>query len=152
MRRPGYTRRQFVAYGLSLLVAGVFIGGAWFLDVRARDASGTYHVTVVRPDGRERAFDIGQLKALGMRKVMIDGKTEEGPTLLSVLEASAVTEFDSVTVLGQGVRDDGRITLKRDEVDRDVVLDFALRGTVKLVGPKIAWDDRVRDVMRVEVR
>jgi hypothetical protein len=63
-----------------------------------------------------------------------------------------VTDFDSVTVTGLGVRDDGRIVLSRAQVDQDVVLDVAERGTTKLCGPNIAYEDRVRDVERIEVR
>ena len=51
-----------------------------------------------------------------------------------------------------GIRDEGYITLTRSQVRPDVLLDFAERGTVKLVSPRLAWEDRVRDVTGIEVR
>jgi hypothetical protein len=45
-----------------------------------------------------------------------------------------------------------RSTFNRDEIDEDVLLDFALRGTTKLCGPDIPWERRVRDVERIVVR
>jgi hypothetical protein len=36
-------------------------------------------------------------------------------------------------------------------VTDEVLLDIANRGTVKVVGPDISWDDRVRDVTEIVV-
>jgi hypothetical protein len=43
------------------------------------------------------------------------------------------------------------LVLTAAEVSEDVILDIANRGTVKIVGPRIAWDDRVRDVTDIIV-
>jgi hypothetical protein len=82
----------------------------------------------------------------------MQGQLQEGPALLEVLRQAGVEEFDSVVVRGMALRDAGVIELGRDEVDEDVLLDFAIRGTVKLCGPQIGWADRVRDVEEIEVR
>ncbi len=91
------------------------------------------------------------LRALGVRTVVMQGKPETGPTLLSVLSAAGVNDFTSVTIVGLGVRDSGRLTLGRADIDRDVLIDLANRGTTKVCGPTIPYDARVRDVVRIEV-
>ena len=42
-------------------------------------------------------------------------------------------DFSTVTVRGMGIRDSGVIQLSREDVRPNVVLDFAQRGTVKIV-------------------
>ncbi|MDZ4169656.1 MAG: hypothetical protein U1E26_08375 [Coriobacteriia bacterium] len=136
------------------IVAGALVLltlAAWGLDLRARKAAGPYHVTVEKSGREVASYSIEELRALGMRKVVMDGKLEEGPPLLAVLADAGVAEFTSVTVTGPGVRDSGTITLARRDIDEDVLLDFALRGTTKLCGPEIEYSARVRDVERVIV-
>ncbi len=98
-----------------------------------------------------RTFTMAQLKALGTRRIVMQGKAEEGPTLLSVLAASDVDGFFSVTIVGLGVQDSGKLVLARSAVDDRVLLDLANRGTSKVCGPNIAYGQRVRDVTRIEV-
>ena len=137
------------------LVAGVT--AAWFLENRvsppaASGATGAYHVRVTR-DGRELAsFDIAALKAVGMKKVVVQGGTEEGPELLEVLRRAGITQFTSLTLLGVGRRDSGRLVLSASEVGPETVLDIAKRGTVKVAGPSIPRDKRVRDITEIQVK
>jgi hypothetical protein len=109
-------------------------------------------VSIVEGSKVLRTFTMDQLQDLGVRRVVMQGKPETGPSLLSVLSASGVTSFSSVTVIGLGVRDSGRLTLMRKAVDNDVLLDIAKRGTSKICGPDIPYARRVRDVTRVEVQ
>ena len=74
-----------------------------------------------------------------LRRVEMQGKYEEGPPLLAVLEAAGVDDFGSVVIMGAGVRDSGRLKLQREQIDDDVLLDIANRGTCKIAGPDIAW-------------
>jgi hypothetical protein len=97
-------------------------------------------------------YDITALKGLEWRKVRMQGQEQEGPPLLRMLEDAGISEFAVVVVSGPGVRDDGRIELSAEDIDEDVLLDIAARGTAKLCGPEITWDDRVRDVHTIEVR
>ena len=49
-------------------------------------------------------------------------------------------------MIGLGARDSGKLELDRSAVDQDVLLDVANRGTAKVCGPNIPYDERVRDV------
>jgi len=110
-----------------------------------------YEVRVSDGSRELASFTTEGLEALGIVKIVALGKSEEGPSLLRVLEASGVDSFDRVVIKGAGVRDDGEIVLSADDVTQDVILDIANRGTVKVVGPAIAYADRVRDVTEIVV-
>jgi hypothetical protein len=139
-----------------LVVAAVLVlvvGAAWALELTSGSGDDDpYTITIMRDGEVLAVFDLEALKAMESRRIVMQASWQEGPPLLTVLEAAGVDQFDSVLVRGLGVRDSGRIELSRDEVTEDVLLDFALRGTTKVCGPDIAWADRVRDVDLIEVR
>lgn len=141
-------RRILLAVVILVLVAGA----AWALDLLAREKAGRYDVSVTSGDVVLATFSLEDLKAMEVRRVLMQGQLQEGPSLLDVMAAAGVDDFDSVVVYGMGLRDEGVIDLSRSQVTEDVLLDFAVRGTVKLCGPDIAWADRVRDVERIDVR
>ncbi len=148
----GLTRKQAIVLTVTVATLVVAVAVAWLLDFRAQAGDAVYRVAIVRDEEVVRTFDLEELRALPARKIMMQGEEQEGPPLLDVLEAAGVTEFASLTVTGLGLRDSGRLVLRSADVDEDVLLDFSLRGSVKVCGPSIAWEDRVRDVERIEVR
>ena len=111
-----------------------------------------YQITVSQNGKTAAVLGLEDLRALPSRTVVMQGQTQSGPALLSVLAEAGVGRFESVKVVGMGVRDDGVIVLSPSELDEDVLLDIAERGTTKVCGPKILWADRVRDVQRIEIR
>jgi hypothetical protein len=136
-----------------VLLLAVVLATAWGLDVvQGSKAADDYNVRLVRDDAVFAVFSLEDLRAMESRRVRMQGQLQEGPSLLEVLRQAGVEEFDSVVVRGMALRDAGVIELERDEVDEDVLLDFAIRGTVKLCGPEIGWANRVRDVEEIEVR
>lgn len=140
---------------LTLAAVGLIclaVAGAWVFEKVVTSREDVYRVPVVRDGEILAQFDIGQLQELGTVSVEMQGKTEEGPPLLRVLEAAGVDSFDSVVITGAGVRDSGRLELTREQIDEDVLIDIANRGTCKIAGPDIAYDDRVRDITGIEVR
>ncbi len=73
--------------------------------------------------------------------------------MLAVLEAAGVgRDFSELEITGMGLRDGGRLLLTAAQVDEGVLLDFAERGTVKVVSPELSWRERVRDVVEIAVR
>lgn len=140
------------AVALALLVVAAVVAEALVSSGTSGPGAGGYEVTVTRDGAVLAAFTLDDLRALGLKKVTIAGKTEEGPTLLSVLEAAGVDDYRELTITGMGIRDDGSIVLEASEITDEVLLDIANRGTVKVVGPAIAWSDRVRDVTKIDVR
>ena len=140
---------------LSLAAAGLVclaVAGAWGFESIAARIWEPYTISVVRNSNVLATFDIDQLEALGMKRVKMQGKYEEGPPLLTVLEAAGVQDFETASIVGLGVRDSGYLELPRQDIDENVLIDIANRGTCKIAGPNIAWGDRVRDITRIEVR
>lgn len=103
---------------------------------------------VTRPDGSVKVITVAELRQLPIVTIMADGKPQEGPTLQAVLTAAGVNDFTAVTVVGR----EGSMTLTRAEVLPDVVLDFANRGTVKLISPRISLPSPVQDVSDIQVK
>lgn len=135
-----------------LLFVAAAIGFDALVSSRTPGHESEYSV-VVRQDGEELAdFTLDDLQKIDMTEITVDGETDEGPRLLAVLEEAGVKDFESVHVAGMGVRDDGVIDLTRTDITDQVILDITRRGTVKIVSPTMAWGDRVRDVVSIEVR
>ena len=131
-------------------VLAVAVAAAWFAQwMTDPDA---YRVEIVVDNETVGAFNLDSMKALPQREVSMQGQIQEGPSVLSLLEVAGIKQFDRLVISGMGERDDGRIVLTSHEVNEDVLLDFAARGTVKICGPNVEWADRVRDVQRIEVR
>jgi hypothetical protein len=140
-----------------VLVAGV--AASWYFEQRAAPATSvasaspsSYRVRITR-DGRELAsFDLAALQAIGVRSVVVQGGSEQGPALLDVLRKAGADSFSAVTVIGAGTHDKGRLDLAAADIGPDTVLDVAKRGTVKIAGPRIPRDKRVRDIKEIQVR
>ncbi|MDZ4180886.1 MAG: hypothetical protein U1E29_16920 [Coriobacteriia bacterium] len=141
-----------MAATIALLIA--VVAAAWLMDIAAHrgDAATEYEVIVASGDETLCVMDMERIRTLETRRVAMQGQLQEGPSLLALLADCGIEEFESVTVTGMGIRDDGHIELAAEEIDEDVLLDIAVRGTLKLCGPHIAWEDRVRDVQRIDVR
>lgn len=119
----------------------------WWLSANAY----AYEVVVRRDDSVLATFGFDELKTFEQGHIVVLGKRESGPSVLTVLQHAGVESFESIRVVGPGIRDDGDLSLASEEVTPGVLLDLANRGTVKIVGPAIAWDDRVRDVTEIIV-
>jgi len=143
---PQQRRFALVAAALAAAIALAWVTEWWVSEHGTR-----YEVVVRRGDAVLAVYDLDDMRALPQSTVKALGKVETGPTLLSVLEESGVSRFETLQVLGAGVRDDGEVVLSSSEVTPGVLLDIAERGTVKVVGPDMTWDDRVRDVTDIVV-
>lgn len=148
--------RMALAVVALVLTAGVAVGWFfenWTVTPGGVSPAGEYRVRVTK-DGRElAAFDLAELSAVGTATVIAQGSRQEGPRLADVLRRAGVGGYSSVTVLGAGTRDSGRIVLASAEVGSDTVLSVAKkRGTVKIAGPSIPANKRVRDITEIQVR
>lgn len=141
-----------------VLAAGVAAG--WYFENRSTAASSamrsasasTYHVRVTRGAHELAAFDLAGLRAIGERSVVVQGASQQGTALLDVLHKAGAGDFSAVTIVGAGTRDKGRLDLAASDIGQDTVLSPAKRGTVKIVGPQIPRDMRVRDIVEIQVR
>ena len=145
-------RKQIIGFVVTAAVLTAAVAAAWGLEALGRRSTGEYAVTIVRGDETLASFDTEALRDLPTLTIESEGKTETGPAVIAVLRAAGVDAFESITVRGMGLRDEGVLRLTRQQVREDLVLDFADRGTVKLVSPELKWEDRVRDVTTIEVQ
>jgi len=103
---------------------------------------------VILPDGASVSVTLDQLKSLPLAQLTVDGKTEEGPKLMDVLTLAGVTDFTEVSLEGSS----SPITLTREQVDDNTILDFNNHGTLKLSTtyvPKAQW---TKDISKITVK
>jgi hypothetical protein len=156
-RRRGH---RWWPIGLAAILVIAAVLAAWGLQTwfaggagSSNDAPAPRYTIKVLKDGRTlKTYDLVALHALPQARVVIDGKPQDGPTLVTLLRDAGAGTYDSVDVRGAGLRDGGRLTLTLAQVKRKVQLDFSDRGTVKVCGPNIPWADWVRDVISLDAR
>lgn len=143
----GGRNRALIVLGavLVLLVVGAWVAASLLTP------KDQYEVRVIDGTRVLASYTVEELQALGEAKIVALGKTEQGPSLIRVLEDAGVREFTRLIIRGAGVRDAGSIVLTHDQVTDEVIFDVANRGTVKIVSPDMAWGDRVRDVTEIVV-
>jgi hypothetical protein len=112
-----------------------------------------YAIKVFRNNKQIASLDIAKLQTLPKIPLTASGKSEEGPTLLSALELAGIKDFNKITVSGmiRGRIATTELTLTRAEVTPDVILDFSNRGTAKLAGDSIPFDNWVIDVSEIRI-
>jgi hypothetical protein len=144
-------RRRTVIGAVVVTALLTLVGAAWLAESLLAPPQSIPPVVITRGGMVLAEYTIDELREFPVQRISQFGKWEEGPAVLDVLAASGVVQFERITVTGLGDRDSGSIELDASEMDRDVILDFANRGTVKVAGPDIPWNARVRDVTVLEV-
>jgi hypothetical protein len=151
-------RRRPVLIAAAAIVAVVVV--AWALQAGADEDGDTpagarpssYSITVRQGGEVLKEYDLAALRALPQASLMIDGKTQDGPLLRTVLDDAGADPAASVEISGAGIRDEGRLVLSAGEVDREVQLDFSERGTVKVCSAWMARGEWVRDVVSIDAK
>lgn len=115
--------------------------------------------TLILPDGKTKGLTRKDMTSLPMSTVIIEGIPQEGPLLQDVLRFAGATDFNQVTI--SGVWDNkpgnargapGSITLTKDQITRETLLDFANnRPTMKFASPAIPKPDWVQDIRTIKV-
>jgi len=149
--------RTRIAIAVVALVLATGVAAAWWFESHASApgapaTSNGYAVKVTRDGELLASYGLAELQAMGTKTVVVQGGTETGPALLAVLDRAGVDTFTSVTIIGTGTRDTGRLVLAAGDIGPDTVLDIAKRGTVKVAGPNVTRDQRVRDITEIQVR
>jgi hypothetical protein len=132
-----------VAWALQASVSG---GGS-----SAAGATSSYSIRVLRDGVPLRTYDLAALRALPQESVVIDGKTQIGPSLTTLLADAGAGAYKTLDVQGAGLRDKGSLELTAAQARRRVQLDFSDRGTAKVCGPDLYHAEWVRDVISIDV-
>jgi len=121
----------------------------------AKIETGTgYSISVFRGQTQLGALTLADLSRLDKVKFTADGKSEEGPTLLSALGLLGITDFNTITIYGftKGRLATAEQTYERSKINDKVVLDFSNQGTCKFAGADIPSGDWIIDVNKVVVQ
>jgi len=113
-----------------------------------------YAVDIYLDGSLGKSVTMDELLALEQISFTADNKDEEGPTLLSVLELAGIEDFSELTAYGlsKGRIAEAEITLSRNQVHDEVILDITNRGTSKLAASDIPSDDWIIDVEEIKVK
>jgi hypothetical protein len=103
---------------------------------------------IVKADGTKFDVTLDALKKLPLANITVDGKVQEGPKLLDVLNLAGVTDFKEIALSGSS----SPATLTRAQVDDNTILDFNNHGTVKLATTYIPMPDWTKDVSLITVK
>lgn len=104
-------------------------------------------LTVTLPNGSTFGFSLDDLKALPAHTITVNGSDESGPLLGDVLAAAGVTEYTSVSLQGSG-----EITLTKEQVTAETLLDFTNRGTVKFASTGVEKNQWPKDITQILVK
>ena len=88
------------------------------------------------------------MKKLPLAQLTVEGKVEEGPKLLDILNAAGITDFTEVTLTGSA----SPATLTKAQVDDNTLLDFTNHGTVKLATTYIPKANWTKDISEITVK
>jgi hypothetical protein len=121
----------------------------------AKIETGTgYSIAVLRGQTQVGALTLADLSTLDKVKFTADGKSEEGPTLLSALGLLGIGDFSTVTIYGftKGRLATAEQTYERSKINDKVILDFSNQGTCKFAGADIPSGDWIIDVNKVVIQ
>ncbi len=107
---------------------------------------------VVQQNGRVlNRFTLPQLQDLPQLEILTPqshgAKSQNGPTVRSILDAAGATGVDHVRVEGR----DPAQTLSANELTNQLILSVTKRNTLKLTGTQIGTDRWIRDVTTLVV-
>ncbi|MEP6894930.1 MAG: hypothetical protein ABI986_04910 [Chloroflexota bacterium] len=103
---------------------------------------------VMKADGSKFDVTLDALKKLPLANITVDGKVQEGPKLLDILNLAGVTDFTEVTLTGSA----SPVTLTRAQVNDNTILDFNNHGTLKLATTYVSMPDWTKDISEITVK
>jgi len=119
----------------------------------ATDTS-SYHIEILNDNQQVTSVSLAQLHALPSVTLTLDGKSEVGPTLSSVLELAGIKDFSQITVSGmlKGRLATGQLTLQPSDITDEVILSYNNAGKTKLCGTQIPDSNWIIDVAEIDAQ
>ena len=103
---------------------------------------------IIKPDGTKFDVTLDAVKQLPLAQITVEGKVQEGPKLLDVLALAGITDFTEITLTGSS----SPVTLTREQVDDNTILDFNNHGTMKLATTYVPMPNWTKDIMEITVK
>lgn len=138
-------KKFFVLTSMFVILIAACAPGATATAVPTEEtASALYQI--VKPDGTKFDVTLEAVKSLPLASLTVEGKVQEGPKLMDILKLAGITDFVEVTLTGSSTA----VTLTREQVDDNTILDFSNRGTMKLATtyiPKANWTKDITEIV-----
>ncbi len=109
--------------------------------------SGQSGLQLVKPDGSTATLAQADLSKIPAAQATIGDKVENGIPLTALLDSAGVSSYQQVIITGAS-----SLTLNKDQVTPDVILILTPDGTFNLAGSKLAADQWVNNVTRIEAK
>lgn len=107
-----------------------------------------YSVKIIY-DGKEiKNYSMDDIKKMPSTSLQMDGSTEQGPSIESILSTNNITDYSRVTVIGMYT---DSITMTKEQVKQGSILDITNHNTVKLASKAIKKDKWVKDIATIKV-
>lgn len=117
-------------------------------DAFTQSKSSEGYKVSVSYNGQVHDFYLEDLKKLPVHNVTIAGVGQDGPYLNEVLAAAGIKQYETVKLVSKS----GDITLPKNQVDQQTILDFTNHGTVKLATTHVEKNKWVKDIAEIEVK
>lgn len=107
-----------------------------------------YSVKIIY-DGKEiKNYSMDDIKKMPSTSLQLDGSTEQGPSIESILSKNNITDYSKITVIGMYT---DSITMTKEQVKQGSILDITNHNTVKLASKAIKKDKWVKDIATIKV-
>lgn len=107
-----------------------------------------YSVKIIY-DGKEiKNYSMDDIKKMPSTSLQLDGSTEQGPSIESILSTNNITDYSKITVIGMYT---DSITMTKEQVKQGSILDITNHNTVKLASKAIKKDKWVKDIATIKV-
>ena len=107
-----------------------------------------YLVKVVYDGTETTSYSIEDIKKMPTTKFELDGSTEEGPSILNMLKENNIKDYSKITFIGM-MKDS--VTLTKEQVEKDTLLDITNHDTVKLATKAIDKNKWTKDIATIKV-
>lgn len=107
-----------------------------------------YTVKITQKDKELKSYTIDDIKKLPASKIEVEGKQEEGPSLVDILKDAGVQEYSRLTIKG-AYRTEA--TLTKEQIEKSSILDITNHGTVKLATVAIPKKEWIKDIIEITV-
>jgi uncharacterized protein YceK len=110
-----------------------------------------YTIAVIIHNKEIDSISMDELLNLKQVTINADGKTQNGPTLSSILNLVGIKEFNSVTVVGfnKGRLATAQFTLQQADINDKAVLDITDQKTATLSGTEIPSNNWIVDITQI---
>lgn len=118
--------------------------------------TGGYSLKIFFNDKQVASFSLDDLRALPQLTLTVKeaDKVQQGPSLLSVINAAGITDFSQVTVSGWAKQKiaTAEAVLKKAQLNDRVILDITGRNATKLADGDMSFNDWIIDLEKLVVK